>query len=175
MLSINSICLIVCSLEMQRKLKVHCKLFFSVSEGTSHKPSKLAARKNFSCSVHFIDTTCFDECFWFHLITGAIAFGKSLSLLWDSFSRHIAIFFETRALKEVRILRYLHNIIAVLIPKFQNKAIIYFTGQTFVTYFRVTLLRSLFCDCSTLFFINEFSLKNSKPLWKHVFYIIEFL
>ena len=92
LLSINSICLVVSSLEMQRKLKVHYKFFFSVSKETSHKPSKLAAKKNFSCSVHFIDTTCFDEYFWFHLITGAIAFGKSLSLL---FSRHIATFFET--------------------------------------------------------------------------------
>ena len=35
-----------------------------------------------------------------------------------------------------------------------------------------TLLSS---GCSTLFFIDEFSLKNSEPLQKHVFYTIEFL
>ena len=77
--------------------------------------------------------------FLFHLITGSknirefnILAGshccfQSLLLLWDYLSRHIVALFETSVLKEVRILRYLHNISAVLIPKFQNKAIVYFT------------------------------------------------
>ena len=38
---------------------------------------------------------------------------------------HIIVFFETNVLKEVRILSYIHNNSAVLIPKFQNKAILY--------------------------------------------------
>ena len=38
-----------------------------------------------------------------------------MSLLWDSVSAHIVAFFETSVLKEVRILLYLHDIIAVLI------------------------------------------------------------
>ena len=52
-------------------------------------------------------------------------FSKSLSLLWDLFNRHIVVFFETSVWKEVRILRFLYNNSAVLIPKFQNKAMIY--------------------------------------------------
>ena len=48
----------------------------------------------------------------------------------DSFNRHIAAFFETSFLKEVRILRILSarcsaNNGEMLIPKFQNKAIGY--------------------------------------------------
>ena len=48
--------------------------------------------------------------------------------------RYIVVFFETRVLKEVRILRYLHNNSVVLILKFQNKAIVYYTytWKTFV-------------------------------------------
>ena len=60
-------------------------------------------------------------------------FCKSLSLLWDSFSCHIA----ASVLKEVRILRNLHSVSAALIPKFQNKAIVYLinflNGFCFVT------------------------------------------
>ena len=56
-----------------------------------------------------------------------IAFCKSLSPLSDSFRRHIVAFFEISVLKKVRIFCYLHNIITVLIVKFQNKAMVYFT------------------------------------------------
>ena len=41
--------------------------------------------------------------------------------------RYIVVFFETRVLKEVRVLRYLHNNSVVLILKFQNKAIVHYT------------------------------------------------
>ena len=36
-----------------------------------------------------------------------IIFSQSLSSLWDFFNRHIVVFFETSALKEVRILSLL--------------------------------------------------------------------
>ena len=49
---------------------------------------------------------------------------KNLLLLWDFFNCFIIDFFETSVFKEVFILRYNS---AVLIPKFQNKAIIYYT------------------------------------------------
>ena len=39
-----------------------------------------------------------------------------------------------------------------------------FTGANCPCTFMVTFLHSLFCDYSTLFFINEFSLRNLKPL-----------
>ena len=41
--------------------------------------------------------------------------------------RDIVAFFETIALKEAHILRYLHNNSAVLIPKFQNQASVFNT------------------------------------------------
>ena len=41
-------------------------------------------------------------------------------------NRQVVAFFETSVLKEVRIIRYLNNNSAVLIPKFQNKAIAYY-------------------------------------------------
>ena len=44
-----------------------------------------------------------------------VIFSKSLSLLWNFFNRHIVVFFEISVLKEVRILRYLHNNNAALI------------------------------------------------------------
>ena len=72
LLLINSISLVVSSLEMQIKLiqtKEHRKFFCSVSKITTHKPSKVATAKNISSIVHVIDTTCFDECFLFYLIT----------------------------------------------------------------------------------------------------------
>ena len=99
------------------------------------------------------------------------SFCKRVLLLWDSFSRFIVAFLEISVLKEVSILHYLHNIRAVVIPKFQNKAVVFFNWQTFVI---DILLLVLFCNRYTLFFIDELSLKNSKPLWKHVFYIIKF-
>ena len=40
---------------------------------------------------------------------------------------HAVAFFETSALKEVSILQYLDNSSAVLLPKFQNEAIVYYT------------------------------------------------
>ena len=43
----------------QRNLQV-CK---SSQKEMSHKPSKLAAAKNFCLSVYIIGTACFDECF----------------------------------------------------------------------------------------------------------------
>ena len=39
-------------------------------------------------------------------------------------------FFEKSVVKEVHILRYIHNIGTVLIPKFQNKAIVYSTFRS---------------------------------------------
>ena len=59
-----------------------------------------------------------------------IIFDKSLSLLWDSFNRHILSFFKTSFLKKVRIISILSpqcsdNNGEVLIPKFQHKTIVY--------------------------------------------------
>ena len=74
--------LVVSCLEKQRtfiQTKVYYKYFYSVWIETTHKPSKIAATKNFFSSVYvidFIDKNCFDECFLFHLITGRHFFIK---------------------------------------------------------------------------------------------------
>ena len=44
--------------------------FYSVLKETTRKHLKRAAPKSFFSSVYFIDVTCFDECFLFHVITG---------------------------------------------------------------------------------------------------------
>ena len=67
------ICLVASSLEMQRRfIKTKgLQVFFSFSKETTNEPSEVAAAKIFSSNVHVLDTTCFDECFLFHLITGS--------------------------------------------------------------------------------------------------------
>ena len=57
------------------------------------------------CVFYRCNAICFNKCFLFHVITGYVIFSKSLSLLWNFFSRYIVIFFETSVLKEVLILR----------------------------------------------------------------------
>ena len=61
---------------------VQYKFFYSVSKETSQKPSKVAAAKNVSPSVHVIDTTCFDECF--------------LNVLFDNWSSFFYLGFFSR-------------------------------------------------------------------------------
>ena len=98
LLLINGNCLVVSSLEMQRKLiqtKLHDKSLSNKRLITTFKCS--------SCEKLFL--RWFDN--W-----KLMFFCKSLSLLWDSFSRHIVAFFEKSVLKEVCTLRYLHYISA---------------------------------------------------------------
>ena len=68
---------------MQKRLiqtKVSYKLFYSLWKETSHKPLKVAAAKKSFQSVYIIDTTCFDECFLFYMVTGSSIFYTNLSL-----------------------------------------------------------------------------------------------
>ena len=68
-------------------------------------------KKFFFPSVYIIHTTCFDECFLFHVVAG---------------SRHYFLhkFIITKRVKKLALyVRYLHNdITMLLIPNFQNKA-----------------------------------------------------
>ena len=83
---LNSILLILSSLEIQRRLlqfKTYYKLFYSVWKETSHKPLKVAAAKKYFPSVCTIDTTCCNECFLFHVrhyLLEDITFYTDLSL-----------------------------------------------------------------------------------------------
>ena len=95
-----------------------------------------------------------------------------MSCLWHFFSHHIVVPFEASVLKEVRILRFLHNNIAVL---YQSSKIIKLLCTTVILhklsqlkFLIITFLHSLYCDCHTLFFINEF-LKSQTVWnkWKH--------
>ena len=82
-LSKTKIYLVFFSLEMQRRLmqtKVYYKLCYSVWKETSHKPLKSSRRKKSFPSVYIIDTSCFDEYFLFHVITGKHYFDTNFSL-----------------------------------------------------------------------------------------------
>ena len=68
---INSVYVVISSLEMQRRLvqtKLYYKSFYSTSKETSHKASKVAAVKNPLPSVYVIGTVWFHECVLFCFI-----------------------------------------------------------------------------------------------------------
>ena len=95
----NSIFLVFSSREMQNRLmesplktKVYYKHFYSVSKEASHTPFK-AAKKSLP-NVFIIDTTCFDECFLFYVITGNSIFIQIYRYPEASCNRHVAAFFE---------------------------------------------------------------------------------
>ena len=69
----------------------------------THKPSKAAAAKMVLSSVYVADATCFEECFLFHVITGRRYFFSEFVVTVRFFQPPYVVFFETRALKEVRI------------------------------------------------------------------------
>ena len=126
LLPITSIYLIFFSLEMQRVLvqtKVCYELCYSLWKETCDKPLKVATAKKSFPNVYIIDTTYFNECFLFHVIAGRHNFYTDLSLSRDLMNRHVAVFFETSALKEAALYtRYLHDdITMLLIPKVHNK------------------------------------------------------
>ena len=114
------------SREIQRgliQIKVYYKNFYSVSKEASHKPLKVAAAKKYFPSVFIIDTTCFDECFLFYVITG-----NSIFIQIYHYPEAWVMMLQC-SLKQVFRKKspfyvcYLHNNITMkLIPKVQNKA-----------------------------------------------------
>ena len=120
---LNDIYSISSYLEIQRRLiqtKANCKIFYSVWKETSHKPLKVAAAKKSFPSVCTVDTTCFDECFWFHVITGKNYFWYKFIVTqrFGTTSSLKQMFWK----KSVFYIRYLHNnITTLLIQKVQNK------------------------------------------------------
>ena len=101
------------------------QVFHSVWKEISHKLSKAAAAKSFFPSVYVNGTTCFGECFLFHVITGRHYFLYKF-IVTQSFCATTMLL---RSLKQVFwkksacYLRYLHNnITMLLISKVQNKA-----------------------------------------------------
>ena len=126
--SLNSVYLDFSSLEMQRRLiltKAYYKLFYSVWKKTSHKLLKVAAAQNSFPTVYIIDTTGFDECFLFHVITGRHNFYTNLSLPRGLVQPPCCCVFLKQLFwkKSKYYIRYHHkNITMLLLPKVQNKA-----------------------------------------------------
>ena len=86
---------------MQKRLvqtKVYYKLSYSVWKETSHKPLKVAAAKKYFPNVYIIDTTFFDKCFLFHVITRRHYFFTNLLLPKGWWNCHV-VFFETGLLE----------------------------------------------------------------------------
>ena len=110
----NSIYFVFSSLKMQWRLiqtKLFYTIFHSVWKETSHKPSKVAAAKNFFSSVYVIGTACFSECFLLPNDNWKTLFFVQIHSYPEGFCKHhVVAFFETSVLKEVRIyVHYLHN------------------------------------------------------------------
>ena len=69
------------SLEIQRRLMqtiILEKSSYSVCKERPRKPLKVAAAKNLFSSVYISDTTCFDECFLFHVTTSGHYFSQKI-------------------------------------------------------------------------------------------------
>ena len=137
------------SLEILRRLvktKVYYKLCYSVWKETSHQPWKVAAAKKSFQSVYIIDTTCFDECFLFHVTTGRHYFLYKFIVTWR-FRKTAMLLFSLKQVfwkKSAFYIRYFHNKIKMLLfPKAHNK---FSTSQIYLYCFFSTLS---VCECST--------------------------
>ena len=91
---------------MQRRLtqtKLHYKSFYSVSEETSHKPSKIVAVENSFPSVYVIGTARFDKCFFIPYYSGKTLFITQIYRYPEIFcNRYGVVYFKAGVLKEVR-------------------------------------------------------------------------
>ena len=108
---------------MQRRLtqtKVYHELFYSVWKETSHKPWKVAVAKKSFPSVYIMDTTCFDECFLFRVITGRHSFLYKL-MFTQKFAVTAMLLCSLKQIFWKKSLFYIHyfhsNITMLLIPQ----------------------------------------------------------
>ena len=90
----------------------------------SYKPLKVVTAKKSFPSVYIIDTTCFDECFLFHLITGRHYFLHKI-FVTNRFGETAMLLCSLKQVlrkKSAFYIRYLHsNITMLLIPKVYNE------------------------------------------------------
>ena len=77
-----------------------------------------------------LDSTCFDECFLFHVVTGRRYFSWKFVITVRFFQPPYCCFLWTSVLKEVHILRYLHNNNTVLILMLSSKIQLLYTVIT---------------------------------------------
>ena len=78
--------------------KYTTSFFNSVSKEMTPKPSNVGTVKKFLYSVYVIDTTNFNKCFLFHVVTRRHCF---LLIPWGLSNRHVLVFFETSDSKKV--------------------------------------------------------------------------
>ena len=125
------------SREMQRRLiqpKAYYKLFHFIWKETSHKPLKVSPAKKYFLSLSTIDTTCFNECFLFQVITGRhyILYKfrfRTTSMLLHSLKQVFWI-------KSALYIHYLYNNITMLLkPKVQKKILYFLSSYVFLTKF----------------------------------------
>ena len=122
------------------KTNLYYKFIYSFSKEKTRKTSNVAAVKNFFSSVYAVGTTCFDEGFIPYDKWKIFFFIKVYCYLKVFLNTHIVTFFEASILKELSILRFLHNNSAMLIPKFQNKAVVsYIILLKFYVYFHLSV------------------------------------
>ena len=114
---------------MQRRLYRSKYACFYSEKKNQKKPDKVAAVKNISSTVYVICTTCFDECSLLHVITGRYYFSKksivSLRLFWLSCYRFL---WRKHFERSLYFVCYVHNNSIMLMPKFENKTVIYYTS-----------------------------------------------
>ena len=126
-------------------------------------------------SVYVIDATCFDGCFLFHVIAGRRYFFSKFVVTVKFFSTailsFIVVFFKTSVLKEVLILRYLHNNSVVLtlmlmLSSTKSYRILYLyilEKHLYVADFFMITFFTLFIFLTA----PHFSLQNSFSFWKN--------
>ena len=105
--------------------------FYGIWKETARKPSKVAASKNFFSSVYVADTTCFDECFLFDVITER----------YDILYKFIITqrFFPTVML------------LSIFLKKWFERRLYYF--KSFVNKYIILLMPKkgvLYCECTTI-------------------------
>ena len=110
-------------------LSFSLSLSLSVWKETTHKPSNVAASTNLSSSVYVINMICFEECFLFYVITGRHYFFKTFIVTLRVFPTAMLLcslrdYYHYHKNKNFRILHYLLNNSAKLIPKFKKKFIL---------------------------------------------------
>ena len=130
-------------------------------------------------SVDFIDATCFDECFLFHLIAGRRYFFSKFFVTARFFQPPYCRFLWNKCFKRSAYFTHLHNNSAVLILMLmliskKSYPILYLYILEKLSYvadfFYDKFFTLYFFNCSTLLFVKLFLfLKNSKHIWKHVF------
>ena len=93
---------------------------------TTHKSLKVVSAKSLFSSVYVIGTTCFSECFSFYVTTKRHYFSCKFIVTLRLFYAPFCYFLWNQCFeRSLYFMRFLHDNNMMLIPKFQNKAIMF--------------------------------------------------